>query len=382
MKPKAVRNAAIVRGTDGLLRLEMGDAGREFVLDPLAELVWDLSDGSRNLEALAQAASRALDRVVHREEVFSALDFLADAGLIEERVAPPVAEGNVSRRLLLVRIGPVVGAAAWMMSGVSARAGGLIQYNESASKESDRKAADREYNDKESGRKAADREYNNKQSGREAADRESDNKERDNKNHDRESDDKQDWKRQQDAEKRRKSEFKRNIDEINESEQKRDIRVQQLEQKMRASWPRVYNIVGHKLSEFPELRQCWERAKVKGWWAQTLTADNYNELFQWKQSLFGLEVSGSAAARARFAKADFDLPKDPLNSPPLNWPPFLAGDSHKKTYLILEHIADPAIGDNWRYAVDADNLRFAFEDLEAAYQFLSSRRTADTQIKK
>jgi len=150
MKPKAIRSLTMVRGTDGLLRLEMVDAGREVVLDPLAELVWDLSDGSRSLEDLAQATGRALDRVVHQEEVFSALDFLADAGLMEERVAPPVAEGKVSRRSLLVQMAPVVGAAAWMMSGASARAGGLFQdHGEINSKERTEKDHSREALDRD-----------------------------------------------------------------------------------------------------------------------------------------------------------------------------------------------------------------------------------------
>jgi hypothetical protein len=376
MKPKAIRNPAMVRGTDGLLRFEMVDAGREFVLDPLAELVWDLSDGSRDLEALAQAAGRAFDRVVHREEVFSALDFLADAGLIEERVAPPVAEGNVSRRSLLVRIGPIAGAAAWMMSGVSARAGGLLQYNESASKESDNKARDREYNDKESGRKATARE--------------SDNKERDNKEGDNKAVGKRDWDRQQDAEKGRKSEFKRTFDQVNESARKREIRDEQVEQKIRASWPKVYGIVGHKLSEFPELQQCWGDARnMAGWngWNHPLTADNYSKAFEDMQPAFGTLIRVTPAARDRFAKAGFDLPGGLLprvlpGGLVLIDPPLLAGDSDKKTYLILEHIADPAIGDNWQYALSADNLRFAFDDVEAAYQFLSNRRATGAQTKK
>jgi hypothetical protein len=130
----------MVRGTDGLLRLEMAEAGRQVVLDPLAELIWDLSDGSLSPEGLTQAAGRVFDRDVHKEEVFSALDFLADAGLIEERVAPPVAEGKVSRRSLLVQLAPVVGAGAFMMLGTSARAGGLLQnHTEVNSKESTEK---------------------------------------------------------------------------------------------------------------------------------------------------------------------------------------------------------------------------------------------------
>jgi len=370
MQPKAIRNHMMVRGNDGLLRLEMVEAGRECVLDPLAELIWDLCDGSRSVEVLAQAAGRAFDREVPREEVFSALDFLADAGLIEERVAPPVAEANVSRRSLLARIAPVVGAAAWVMSGIPARAGGFIQYNESASKESDRKASDREYNNKESGRKASDREYNDKESGRKASDHESDNKERDNKNHDRETDDKRDWNKQQDAEKGRKRDFKKTMDDINASE----IRREQLQRKMKASWPKVYQIVGHKLSEFPELQQIWEKKKVDAlrWNNQTLTANNYAGLFKSTQDLFYLQVRVfSLEGRTRFAKAGFDLPAPTGESK--NYGPVLAGDSQGKTYLVLDQVAYPGIGDNWRYALNADNLQFKFYDTEAAYQFLSNR---------
>lgn len=127
MEPKAIRNHSMRRGSDGLLRLVMVDADREFVLDPLAEFIWDLADGSRDIDVLAEAASRAFDRVVEQEQIFSALDFLADAGLIEERVAPPAAETKVSRRSVLSRIVPVAGAAAWMMSGGSAKAAGLFQ---------------------------------------------------------------------------------------------------------------------------------------------------------------------------------------------------------------------------------------------------------------
>jgi hypothetical protein len=334
MMPKAIRDQAMVRGNDGLLRLEMVEAGREVVLDPMAEIIWDLCDGSRSIEDLVQAAGRAFDQVVHKEEVFSALDFLADAGLIEERVAPPVAELNVSRRSLLSRIAPVVSAAAWMMSGASARAGGLLQYSESDSKESSNKAAARESNDKENGRKASDHYYDNK---------ERDDKERDNK----------DWNRQQDAEKQRKSDFKRSVDEISESERERKARAQYFEKKIKASWPKVYDIVGHRLSEFPELRQCWEMASASvfgGAWS--LTAGDYRSRFDQKKIQFSIllniVLNRITATRVLFASAGFDLPF---------WPPFLVGDSQNKTCLTLEHTKDPAMDDNWRYALDADNLK-------------------------
>jgi hypothetical protein len=85
-----------------------------------------------------------------------------------------------------------------------------------------------------------------------------------------------------------------------------------------------------------------------------------------------LDVSGWTTPRARFAKVGFDL----------GWPPFLAGDSQKRTHLVLEHVRAPSLYDNWRYVLDADNLLFEFGDEEAAYQFLSSRRAAGTQKKK
>ncbi len=351
MRPRAIRKDAMVRGTDGLLRVEMVEAGREYVLDPFAELIWELSDGSRTVETLAQGAAQTCKRPVHREEVFSALDFLADAGLIEERVAPPVAEANVSRRALLAQIAPVVGAAAWMMSGISAKAGGLIQYNESNSKESNSKADAREANTK-----ADNREASNKESDRKAQDRASSGK--------------RDWDKQQDAEKGRKRDLQKTFDRINESESKRAT----LRQKMRTSWPKVYDVVGHKLSEFPELLDKWQVARRRAVGRQTLTPGNYGELFQRTQESFQFQIMLSHAAMARFTNAGFTLPLDFKNFAPL-----LAGDTQKKTYLILQHVADPAIGDNWRYALSAGNLQLEFNDLEAAYQFLSNRRAADTQ---
>lgn len=376
MEPKAIRNHRMRRGSDGLLRLAMVDADREFVLDPLAEFIWDLADGSRDIDVLAEAASRAFDRVVEQEQIFSALDFLADAGLIEERVAPPAAETKVSRRSVLSRIVPVAGAAAWMMSGGSAKAAGLFQYNESDSKESsnkeyNRKADNRESSNKESNTKAGNREATNKESNTKAGNREVGDKERDRK-----ADDKRDWDRQQAAEKSRKSEFNRTIDQINESERKHAIVREQVTQKMRASWPKLYDIVGHELSEIPELRKVWERASIGA--VPNLRADNYADLFQKTQRLFfGLTLRFSASAMSKYASAGFDVPAFDVGAPPL-----LPGDSQKKTHLVLEYITSPAIGDNWRNALNADNLRFAFYDPEAAYQFLSSRRASSAQTKK
>lgn len=352
MRPKAIRKDGMVRGTDGLLRLEIVEEGREYVLDPFAELIWDLSDGSHTIETLAEAAGRTYQREVRREEVFSALDFLADAGLLEERVTPPVAEANassvtnassVSRRVLLARIAPVIGAA-WMISGT--KAGGLMQWSESNSKEDSNKAAARESNTK-----ADNREISNKESDR--------------KGDDRERDGKRDWDRQQDAEKGRKRDTKATFDRINESESKRSAYLNNLQQKMRTSWPKLYNVVGHKLSEFPELLKAWQVATRLN---PTLTSSNYDKLFQSSVKSFKFQLLLSVPALTVFSRAGFDVGLDSIGSGPL-----LPGDAEKKTFLVLEQIANPAFEDNWRYALSPDNLRIQFNDPEAAYQFLSTR---------
>jgi hypothetical protein len=373
MEPRAIRKDGMVRGTDGLLRVETVEAGREYVLDPLAELVWGLCDGSRTVDSLAHAASHACDRTVQREEVFSALDFLADAGLIEQRVAPPVAEANVSRRALLARIAPMVGAAAWIMSGLPAKAAGLMQESSSkeySNKESDRKASDRESNNKESSRKSSDSESSNKENGNKSANRESSSKEDSNKSYHKEVDDKRDWDKQQDAEKARKRDTQKSWDRINESESKRAIRAESAQQKMKASWPWVYYVVGHKVSEFPDLLKLWVTARRLTVENRTLTRINYEKLFQDTEREFKFQILLSEPARTFFTKAGFAVALYDLQNPV----PVLAGDSQKKSYLIFNRVADPLIGENWRYSLNADNLRLDFYDPEAAFQFLSTQQ--------
>jgi len=55
MQPKAIRQYAMARDAGGLLRVE--EAGHECVLDPFAELIWELCDGLRTVEAPSQCVS-------------------------------------------------------------------------------------------------------------------------------------------------------------------------------------------------------------------------------------------------------------------------------------------------------------------------------------
>lgn len=84
MKPKALPSALTGR-----------QATAGVTLDALAEQVLQLADGTRTVSAIA------LEAKASEREVWAALDWLSDAGLLEMRIAPPAAAVKVSRRSLL-----------------------------------------------------------------------------------------------------------------------------------------------------------------------------------------------------------------------------------------------------------------------------------------
>ena len=68
----------------------------------LAGFLWARADGSRTVGDLAHAAERELRCEIPRGDVWLALDELADAGLLAERLTPPAAGGSqLTRRELL-----------------------------------------------------------------------------------------------------------------------------------------------------------------------------------------------------------------------------------------------------------------------------------------
>jgi hypothetical protein len=88
-------------------------------LDRVGAVVWEMVDGATPVPAIARRASAQLDRAVSVEDVFKALDRLADAGLLERRVAPPAGlvaaprpSGELSRRSLLGRAAAGLAPAA------------------------------------------------------------------------------------------------------------------------------------------------------------------------------------------------------------------------------------------------------------------------------
>jgi hypothetical protein len=119
MLPKSIREGVVValEGEDLVVTIER--SGTSCRLAALTAFVYQHADGVRDVTALTADASAALGLEVSAATVWSALDRLADAGLLEGRVAPPGGEAldeldvaaPVTRRGLLRRVG-VLGAAA------------------------------------------------------------------------------------------------------------------------------------------------------------------------------------------------------------------------------------------------------------------------------
>jgi len=117
MNPKSRSQGLASRESQGLLTIEHVSTGRIYSLDPLASLIWKTCDGTRSVSDLTAEARRLLQRNVSQEEVFTALDFLADAGLLQERITPPAGAQVVSRRGVLQM--PAVALAAALSASLS-----------------------------------------------------------------------------------------------------------------------------------------------------------------------------------------------------------------------------------------------------------------------
>jgi hypothetical protein len=95
--------------TDGVAVIELSDCfvfqnaeGEELArLDKVAGLVFRLADGKTPVAEIAKAVAATLEISADNETIWAALDQLADAGLIRERLTPPANNNPVSRRGML-----------------------------------------------------------------------------------------------------------------------------------------------------------------------------------------------------------------------------------------------------------------------------------------
>ncbi len=95
---------------DDALWLYDGQRTQGHALGPVAAAVWGAADGTRDVAALVEVA-RAVDATADARLVWQVLDGLADAGLLEARLAP--AAPVVDRRALLGSLGAAALVAAF-----------------------------------------------------------------------------------------------------------------------------------------------------------------------------------------------------------------------------------------------------------------------------
>lgn len=100
MKPHARRNDLERQYVDEELVIYDLTTEQAHCLNPLAARVYDLADGTRTVEEIVGEA-RKVDASIDTAAVWAALDALADASLLTERVAPPAGDFSPARRDLV-----------------------------------------------------------------------------------------------------------------------------------------------------------------------------------------------------------------------------------------------------------------------------------------
>jgi hypothetical protein len=120
---------------------------------------------------------------------------------------------------------------------------------------------------------------------------------------------------------------------------------------------RLREVISRRISDTP-LGRCWETARARalnGRTVESLGRDQAIALYDTVRDQFWQEVRGDPEARAFLEDRGFELPGDSgaalveVNDPnvPLT-----------QRRISLDHINEKAFGDNWRFALDADNLEF------------------------
>jgi hypothetical protein len=126
---------------------------------------------------------------------------------------------------------------------------------------------------------------------------------------------------------------------------------------------RIRTLIGHTIAEIPELAKLWEQARTSTLGGKELTKENYREMYRrarqnlWK--LVGGKGPDAEAAREVLRAAGFGIEHGGRNAPTLE-----GADSSLRaaeSRLSLDHKDEKAIGDNWKKALDAENIQLEFE---------------------
>jgi hypothetical protein len=139
----------------------------------------------------------------------------------------------------------------------------------------------------------------------------------------------------------------------------------------REALARIKGVIGKKVSDIPQLKRAWEKARAQVLKDQTLDASNYSKLYDATRNRFWKEIRTDPAAAKYLRDAGFELP------PRAEQAAKLAGVRPEvpveEIRISLDHIREKAIADNWRYALDADNLELTFQNPNAYREVVQMR---------
>ena len=121
---------------------------------------------------------------------------------------------------------------------------------------------------------------------------------------------------------------------------------------------RIKKVIGQKLSDIPAMEKLWNEARDNVLKKNTLTQDNYEELYDKTREAFWRRVRKDPQASQLLGGAGFGLSGGKTSAP------LLTGAQStiavEDTRISLDHVVEKAQGDNWKKALDADNLRMEF----------------------
>jgi Coenzyme PQQ synthesis protein D (PqqD) len=155
--PRAEVDGLVALNVAGALIVQTLDGSERACLDELAGLVWRLADGETSVEKITHKLSTEFGVVADNEAVWAALDRLADADLIFERMTPPSGSIALSRGRdvqMGVEKGPV--KASILSAAASTGSGDMDEQIQKGAERLDKEVKGKEDQMKEAGGKESE----------------------------------------------------------------------------------------------------------------------------------------------------------------------------------------------------------------------------------
>jgi hypothetical protein len=127
---------------------------------------------------------------------------------------------------------------------------------------------------------------------------------------------------------------------------------------------RVRTVIGTRISDHPPLMKAWSQARAAVLQNNILTPGNKGKLYDKARNLFWTRVRQDPAARKILTDAGFVLTGEASTAAKLQTSATPGSTARsipvQEVTVSLDHIQEKGQGDNWKVALDGDNLRFEF----------------------